>query len=382
MINRRASESGQVLVILMLGIIVLLAFTALAIDGGRIYLERSRAQNTADASALAAAYAKTQGQELVNAALDLAYQNGFDNDGTTNTVTVNNPPSEAQYGGSTDYIEVIINSTIESGFAHFVFSGPLQTTVRAVTYVEPGLPCGGYAVFADRPDGNPNTLKFTGGENWVIGGGMHSNSGIHLGNFTADTPPIEYDVGNQSNLSNYTGPPLTQVAPFPMQQLYSLADFQPPNGQYWLQACAAGLCFQGNSLNDISSDGLYYVDGNVDVNNIDTSYAITVVATGDIRFSARNNAGVNMTPYIAGLFVFSLQGEPGPPAIRLGGDETTVYDGNVYAPNGVIKMASGSWHEVHGAVFGWEVDLSGGGNRIEYQVQYCPLAPDRISLYE
>ena len=45
-------EEGQVLVLLVLGMIGLLAFTALAIDGGMILVERRSAQNAADASSL------------------------------------------------------------------------------------------------------------------------------------------------------------------------------------------------------------------------------------------------------------------------------------------------------------------------------------------
>ena len=47
------SESGQVLVILFGGIVALLAFAALAIDGGMFYSDRRFDQNAADASALA-----------------------------------------------------------------------------------------------------------------------------------------------------------------------------------------------------------------------------------------------------------------------------------------------------------------------------------------
>ena len=51
-----STESGQVLVILVLAIVGLLAFAALAIDGGLIYADRRGAQNAADASVLAGGY--------------------------------------------------------------------------------------------------------------------------------------------------------------------------------------------------------------------------------------------------------------------------------------------------------------------------------------
>ncbi|NJN44788.1 MAG: hypothetical protein HC806_08780 [Anaerolineae bacterium] len=50
------NESGQVLVILVLVIVGLLAFTALAIDGGLLLADRRGAQNAGDAAVLAGGY--------------------------------------------------------------------------------------------------------------------------------------------------------------------------------------------------------------------------------------------------------------------------------------------------------------------------------------
>jgi len=50
--TKYSSERGQVLVLLVLALVGLLGFTALAIDGGMVYSDRRTAQNAADASAL------------------------------------------------------------------------------------------------------------------------------------------------------------------------------------------------------------------------------------------------------------------------------------------------------------------------------------------
>ena len=52
------SEKGQALVIIALSAVGLFAFTALAIDGSRVFSDRRHAQNAADTAALAAALAK------------------------------------------------------------------------------------------------------------------------------------------------------------------------------------------------------------------------------------------------------------------------------------------------------------------------------------
>ena len=52
-VEKQPAERGQVLVLLVLGMVVLLGFTALAVDGGMVYADRRQAQNASDASSLA-----------------------------------------------------------------------------------------------------------------------------------------------------------------------------------------------------------------------------------------------------------------------------------------------------------------------------------------
>src|SRR5512139_2848387 len=54
------SERGQAIVLIVLAIIALLGFTALAVDGSLVYSDRRWAQNAADASALAGAGAAAE----------------------------------------------------------------------------------------------------------------------------------------------------------------------------------------------------------------------------------------------------------------------------------------------------------------------------------
>lgn len=51
----KKNESGAVAIIVAVGMVMFLGFTALVIDGGRLYIEKSRLQKAADAGALAGA---------------------------------------------------------------------------------------------------------------------------------------------------------------------------------------------------------------------------------------------------------------------------------------------------------------------------------------
>ncbi|MEW6569318.1 MAG: pilus assembly protein TadG-related protein [Chloroflexota bacterium] len=61
--SNRPTERGQAIVLLALGFVILLASTGLAIDGGMVYTERRRAQNAADAAAMAGALAILNGRK-------------------------------------------------------------------------------------------------------------------------------------------------------------------------------------------------------------------------------------------------------------------------------------------------------------------------------
>src|SRR5512145_2148684 len=88
----KAQERGQALVIIALAAVGLFGFSALAIDGSRVYSDRRHAQNAADAAALSAALARIRGpltSNYVNAAELRAADNGYVVDGPRTDVEVN-----------------------------------------------------------------------------------------------------------------------------------------------------------------------------------------------------------------------------------------------------------------------------------------------------
>ena len=83
--NKRITERGQALVLVALAVVVLVGFTALAIDGSRVFSDRRHSQNASDASALAAALAKTrEDANWKTIGFNRALDNGYDpSDGIT-----------------------------------------------------------------------------------------------------------------------------------------------------------------------------------------------------------------------------------------------------------------------------------------------------------
>jgi Flp pilus assembly protein TadG len=131
-------ERGQALVLIILVLVILLGFVALAVDSSLLFFDRRASQNAADASALSAAYAKCEGENILDAAVQVAETNGYKTNGTNTFVTVNNGPVSGPYSGNKDYIEVIITTVREPIFAGFVTTEPLTSTVRSVGYCHLG----------------------------------------------------------------------------------------------------------------------------------------------------------------------------------------------------------------------------------------------------
>jgi len=176
----KSGEKGQVLVILVLVMVVLLGFTALAIDGGMTMMTRKRAQNSADAAAMAAALALSSGNSWSQAhqiALDTATRNGFPDD-ANNDLEVTNPPGRGVYVGDDEYVQVVITTTIETNFAHFVYDGLQRNTILATARIIPSSNIfAGNAIAALSPDAC-NALWISGNslDVSVDGGNVFSNS--------------------------------------------------------------------------------------------------------------------------------------------------------------------------------------------------------------
>lgn len=197
------SERGQALILIVFAIIGLIGMTGLTVDGGIAYSDRRNAQNAADTAALAAGRAKIRGESWQNAGFNLAAANGYNNNGTTNTVQVVNPPIQGKYAGDSNYIQVIIVSNVQTSFARVVGITQMTNRVNAVARVVP-------TTFVNMFDGNaivslnPNdckAFKYQGNADTnVVGGGLFVNSDCATSAFF-----------NQSSSAQLTAPSLCSV---------------------------------------------------------------------------------------------------------------------------------------------------------------------------
>ena len=262
MVERKTSERGQALVLLVLAFMVLLGFTALAIDGSMVYADRRHEQNAADTGSLAGAnaaamylenyyvnyedfyLADTDGDgdldcvsndpimvDKLNAALAAAETASIARVGTNDyTIDANISDDNGVYaacGGKDNgtwvdkYIDVTTTITADTrtNFVHLFYGGPVRNTVTAVARVRPRSPLGlGNAIVALREEcaGNDGGITFDGGIVVdVIGGGIFSNACLDSNgqsvSVTAGAIACTYypDEGQSDCYTNPSGGPVT-----------------------------------------------------------------------------------------------------------------------------------------------------------------------------
>ena len=133
---------GAVAVLVTLCLLPLIYVMALVLDGGILMGQRRQVQAGADATAHAAAYslhvnyATNHGTDpqgkAKTVALAIASDNGFTNDGTTITVTVNIPPTSGHFSGVSGYAEAIVQYKQKRYFSAILGSGTMTVYARAV----------------------------------------------------------------------------------------------------------------------------------------------------------------------------------------------------------------------------------------------------------
>ena len=183
-------EQGQAIVVMVLAMVALVGFAALALDGGNLYTEQRRAQAAADNAVMAAAYTEMRGGTHTNEALAAmahanALINGYDDTSARSDVTFSRPPSQGPYSGNPEFMEVSITQRVPTALAHIIFGQtPIPLTVWAVAHGVAQLPVmDGYAITAMKRECDGESMislqgrggGSTGGT-FLYGGGAFTNA--------------------------------------------------------------------------------------------------------------------------------------------------------------------------------------------------------------
>lgn len=360
-------RSGQTLVLVALMLTALIGLAALAIDGNQAYAQRRRAQNAADAGALAGTRALWFAQHGVGGetailqaihsvveAQGIPDAGGQPGDAQNANVQAFYYISEAEQipipAGAVPPnargIAVVVRNPFRSFLAAVIGHAWLEVRAQATAIYSPGWSSGEYALTALCKNENTNgpcyqnALNLSGSDIY-INGGIHSNAGLNLTSADPRKAPhvvLENGVceyGGEAYGLNDAGLGCEGASPIILEPLYTIDQFQP-GGTYWRDA-GRKFCLQPSSAQGVTLDptatytpteglcgsntlrtyrlvneALYFVNGDVTVkipSGWTTPITITVAATGRINVDMKNCPDINgdNLPDCSPLYAYTAQ---------------------------------------------------------------------------
>lgn len=403
-LSRARHELGQAIVIVAFGMIALLAFTGLAIDGGGLIALYRDAVNATDSAVLAASYAicVSDNGNPVEAGLDAANKNGFDNNGVSNTVLVSYPPRSGEQAGNFDYVQVEITAEKPAYFIQVVWRDPLVVNTNSVGYCRQKFNPATVGAIFGISDTCDNSVDISGAGQSIVGN-ITSNSDI---DFTGGGQPVTVDgdlnaVGEVEIDPSKVDVEGTATGGVPKTNnpldIVNINDYAPGGAIYEALPDDKVHYINGDfsPAKDSMLEGLYFVEGSVTIRPSDNvtwgGEGATIVSRGvmdihvdkgipPVYYTELLSLGYTDLPVIGFIF-FTTAGEKGCTgnasnnAISYGGDINTT--GVVYGPNGVVDASFPDVTYI-GAVIGWRVKLSGSRATIIHDPALLPPLPPKV----
>lgn len=412
-------EKGQAIALIALALAALLGIMSLALDGGRVFADRRKAQNTADTSAFAGGLIIAQADngnptdlpagtfsEAIAKAFERAASNGYDDIDPDVDVSVSVSGPTLEDGSYYYTVRVEIISRIDGLLTALVYSGQLSNTVYAIAKVTPiqGLAWGNslYATSEDECD----AMLFSGsGEVNILDGGIFSNSKSGKSNCASltrrGTSNVNVQNGGISAAGKYKNsgasgslhPPTSEdvaqggIAEVPDPDCSNLAyrgdaKISPGTTVTLLPGIYDGINILGGKANPAEvklSPGMYCI--------IDDGFSATggyIFGNGVFIYLMGGNFNVSATTIIflaarqelydasgnfwGGMLIYMPASNPG--TITLSGTSSSVFSGTIFAPD-PAKPASRTRCKVLGSSDGftinsqiicYSIEITGDGN--------------------
>ncbi|NJC95797.1 MAG: hypothetical protein C3F07_17600 [Anaerolineales bacterium] len=378
---KKPQEKGQALIIIAFAAVALFAITALAIDGSRLFADKRRAQNAADSAVLAGALAYTRGNDILVAVNERVASNGFDNNGTTNFVTVTETDIPAESSGCPQdsvgkEITVTITSTINTTFARVIRRNTLTSAVTATSrscgFYQASL-FGGNAIVGLNP--NNNSCAFDSGNSnaahWTLkGGGIFSNGCAYSKNnssVTLDPDACVTAVGVTSNFTCQQPNQTSQAVSYPadVQKVMPENPCDGTPGDVGLPQPASGSTF-ANGVYCISDLDKYdkkdIVLQNATLYVTDMNFNLKFAGSGGFSGTATKSGD-----YAGYYMIVALKNPPCPTftsqnsqVIVLRGNSGGTFSGTILAPSACIDVrGNGEPSGIHTQIIGYNVTSNG-----------------------
>jgi len=367
-----------------------MGIVGLAVDGGNIYLDRIRAQNTADTVALNAALQRINNQgNWVTSAFQRAAEAGYANDGQRSVVEINSPPGSGKYKGNLEYIQVVITSNVRTYLASAIGIGQLTNRVEAITRTKPARfepMLGGAAVISLAPASDCDQHKAF----WVHGEATLdiSNSGIFVNSsnsrcalITEGSGSIRLDRGRIAVVGGAIVKKPKLLTPYPPDTGTNAVSYPPPFSMpkvgcgHDAEVSLDGHTMYPGSFNDpifppkgvkTLEAGVYCVNGDfiLDGNaELEGNGVVIKVEHGRVQFAsgATYNLQAPHSGKYAGLLLYLPMENQG--KVQLNGSSEATLAGAILAPAAEVHVNGydnpAGWKT---QIIGYTVDVDGDSN--------------------
>jgi Putative Flp pilus-assembly TadE/G-like len=428
-----ARRRGHTVILVAVCLLPILGVTAIVIDGGILLSDRRQAQRAADSAALAAAtdlftkWTQNAGADsngiAVRSARTTAAANGYADDGTNSTVTVNVPPQSGTFAGQAGYAEVIIGYNQQRLFSGIWSSAKLPVSARAVarglwTPASPGIlvldPTGNNALDVSA---SGNVTVTNGGavivdSNSASGGATFGDTGsvvataINLGDNTYNhsssgtlyAPAVGLTSGINYNqlptpdplaaLPEPSRPALPPTPPTMTGQTYSTDDGVNFSGTGTLDlypGSYAGITSTGSGsillhANPDGSPGIYYLGSQgLSITNVGslTGSNVMIYSNGQGNVSLTGSGALNLSPPTSGTYqgITLFQERSSNKQINVSGQGNVNLSGTFYAAAAKVSITgSGNYTNTIGSQWiAGQLAVTGQGSfTVNYNGQATP----------
>ncbi len=402
-------ERGQALIVIALAFVGIIGIAGLVIDGGNAFQDRQKAQNAADAAALASAHARVTGGNVVDAAMASAAKNGYNNDGVQNIISLYTPPKDGPHAGDLEYIQVIIRSTVTTYFMRVIGTSEIVNEVQAVARtIAPtiGPILHGHAVISLAPESNcfkrspfwvhgEATLDISGGGVFVNAEGdcalvQQGNGSIRI---AGDYGINVVGATNVQKQRLFTPEIPTEAQPVPYPPPFFMPDVKGCGGDaevsedgITMSAGKWGDEFPPPGVTQLES-GVYCLNNGMHITgHLEGHNVLFFVRKGEVRFSSgadilldAPNTGAN-----AGLLIY-LPMENRSKVVLNGGPGSNI-QGTILAPaSPVLIKGLDSKTGFHSQIIGYTIEADGTSNvviKFIPEQNYQTLTMPEIQLAE
>lgn len=398
------SESGQILVVTALSMLMLFGVMGLALDTGMLFRAKRNVQIAADAAAVAGALDyryNADDDSAVAAGRAAAEQNGFTNAAGGTTVSINIPPKYGETAGFSGYIEAVVQYPSPTYFMRLLGFSSVTISSRAVAGTGSTYACiwaldkSGSAVSINgsadlkTPEcaiyddsAASNALTLTGGgaisakSIGIVGGFSASNNGylspdpktglapaadplasLRVPTASTDTcsglncnisvsgnSNITLQPGTYSSISNSGGGTVTLTS-----GNYTITGDVTSSSSGSI-VFGAGDYTIGGKLSDTGSSsmdfgsGVYIVGGDLDLSGSGTISGSGVTFYTEASTSVAGGSNLDLTAPTSGTYngVLFFQARNDTHSLTVSGGGGTTVQGILYAPTAAVTLSGGS----------------------------------------